>query len=66
MKRKPFKSLTYEQSKRKHGIMQCACSPFQVESVECNQYFITFIDEFVSAHLMESNADVFEKLHCLK
>ena len=65
MQRKPFKSLTYEQSKRKLNLIHSdVCGPFQVESVGGSRYFVTFIDDFtkfISVHFIKSKAEVLEK-----
>ena len=47
MQRKPFKSLTHKQSKRKLELIHSdVCGPFQAESIGGSRYFLTFIDDY--------------------
>ncbi len=65
MQRKPFKSLTYHQSRRKLGLVHSdVCGPLQVESVGGSRYFVMFVDDFtrfISIYFIKSKAEVFEK-----
>ena len=67
---KPFKSLTYEQLKRKLGLIHSdVCSPFQVESVGGSRYLVTFIDDFtkfVSVHFIRVKLKFLKNLSSLK
>ena len=65
MQRKPFKSLTHQQSKKKLELVHSdVCEPLQVESIGGSRYFVTFIDDYsrcVSVHFIKHKTEVFEK-----
>ncbi len=65
MQRKPFKSLTHQQSKTKLDLIHSdVCGPFQVESIGGSRYVVTFIDDYsrcVSVHFIKYKSEVFEK-----
>lgn len=65
MQRKPFKSLTYQQSRRKLELIHSdICGPFQVESIGGSRYFVTFVDDYakyISVHFIKNKSEAFEK-----
>ena len=65
MQRKPFKTVTHQQSKRKLELIHSdVCGPLQVESIGGSRYFVTFIDDFsrcVSVFFIKHKTEVFEK-----
>ena len=65
MQRKPFKTVTHQQSKRKLELIHSdVCGPLQVESIGGSRYFVTFIDDYsrcVSVFFIKHKTEVFEK-----
>ena len=65
MQRKPFKTVTHQQSKRKLELIHSdVCRPLQVESISGSRYFVTFIDDYsrsVAVFFIKHKTEVFEK-----
>ena len=65
MQRKPFKSVSHRQSKRKLELIYSdVCGPLQVESIGGSCYFVTFIDDYsrcVAVYFIKNKMEVPEK-----
>ena len=65
MQRRPFKSVTHQQSKRRLELIHSdVCGSLQVESIGGSRYFVTFIDDYsrcAAVYFIKTKTEVLEK-----